>query len=55
VPFPARTSRNLRFADLVPTDDAGVLHCDLDLDGEVGMSDVLLLIRKLVHSVPFEL
>ena len=28
---------------------------DLDLDGAVGMSDVMLLIPRLVHSVPFGL
>ena len=27
---------------------------DLDHDGQVGMSDVMLLIHMLVHSVPFE-
>ncbi len=26
----------------------------LDLDGEVGMSDVMPLIPKLIRSVPFE-
>ncbi len=28
--------------------------CVADLDGQVGMSDVMLLIHRLVHSVPFE-
>lgn len=34
--------------------DPACCVADLDLDGEVGTTDVMLLISKLVHSVPFE-
>jgi hypothetical protein len=36
------------------SDDPACRVADLDVDGEVEMSDVMLLIPKPIHSVPFE-
>ena len=38
----------------IGSDDPACCVADLDLDGEVGMSDVRLRIPELVHSVPLE-
>ena len=38
----------------IGSDDPACCVADLDLDGEVGMSDVRLRIPKLVHRVPIE-